>query len=158
MDSQPDLDEREQDFPMNAIIVPERLHTVSLQIVQPSSFLTQYEHVGNEARASQDPSYITRNEQVSNEACISQTPSYRTRYGRVDNEAHDPRFPPSFQYSTSGSNIQQQAPPFGLQYETAARYCGYSLGLSLDGDTLADNFWNSTESINQQPGTASMYG
>lgn len=56
MGSQPDREEQDQAFLLNAAIVPEGLYTVSPQIVQPSSFHTQYDLVGNEARASQAPS------------------------------------------------------------------------------------------------------
>ena len=217
MGSQPSLEERDQAFLMNAAIAPEELYTVSPQIVEPSSFRTRYDLVGNEARASQSssystryglvgneartsqtPSYSTRNELVGNEARTSLTPSYSTRYGLVDNEARTSQAPscstryglveneartpqapscstryglvdneahtsqalPSVQYSTSGSDAQHHASPFGLQYKAPAGHSGYSLGLSLEqhGDSLADDYWNPTESINSQPDTASRYG
>lgn len=141
MGSQSSLEERDQAFLMNAAIAPEELYAVSPQIVEPSSFRTQYDLDGNEARASQ-------------------APSSSTRYGLIDNEAHSSQALPSFQYSTSGNDAQHHASPFGLQYEASAGHSDYSLGMSLEqhGDSLADDYWNPTESINSQPDTASRYG
>lgn len=217
MGSQPSLKERDQAFLMNTAIAPEELYTVSPQIVEPSSFRTRYDLVGNETRASQASSYIARYGLVNNEACasqtpsnrtqnklvgnevrISQTPSYSMRYGLVDNKAHTSQAPscstqsglveneartpqapsrstryglidneaqtsqalPSFQYSSSGSDAQNHASLFGLRYEASAGHSGYSLGMSLEqhGNSLADDYWNPTESINSQPDTASRYG
>lgn len=160
MGSQPSLEERDQAFLMNAAIAPEELYTVSPQIVEPSSFRTRYDLVGNEARASQASSYSTRYGLVDNEARTPQAPSRSTRYGLIDNEAHTSQALPSFQYSTSVSDAQHHASPFGLQYEASAGHSGYSLGMSLEqlGDSLADDYWNPTESINSQPDTALRYG
>lgn len=174
--SQPPLEERDKAFPMNAAIAPEGLHTTG---VESASFLTRYDIVGNEARTSQalsdsrryglvgtearnsqPPLYSTWYDLVDNEARTSQAPLYSTRYDLVDNKARTSQAPSYVQYNTSASNDQQHTPPLGLQYETSAGYPGHPLGLSVEqqDDTLADDFWNPTESINLQPDTASRYG
>ena len=143
------------------------------RVSQTPSYSTPYGLVGNEASASQAPSYSTRYGLVGNGARTSQAPaysmpynlfgddtqasqarSYSPRYGLVYNEAQSP---PSFQYSTSGSDAQYQHSPFGLQYETSDGHSGYSQGFSVEqhGETLADDLWSPTESINRQPDTTS---
>ena len=126
---------------------------------QSPSYSMRYGLVDNETSTSQTPSCSTRYGPVENEARTPQAPSYSTRYGLVDNEAHTSQALPSSQYSTSGSNSQNHASPFGLQYETSAGHSGYSLGLSLEqqGESLDYDYWNPTESINSQPETASRY-
>lgn len=173
MGSQPTFEERDHAFLVNPAIAPEELHTASPQVVEQSSFRTAYDLVGNQARVSQTPSYSTPYGLVGNEARASQAPSYSTRYGLVGDEtqasqarSYSPRYglvyneaqsPPSFQYSTSGSDAQYQHSPFGLQYETSDGHSGYSQGFSVEqhGETLADDLWSPTESINRQPDTTS---
>lgn len=145
------------------------------RVSQAPSCSTLYGLVGNEARASQAPSYSMLYGLVDNEARTSQAPAYSTPYNLVDNETHasqarsySPPYglvnneaqPTSFQYSTSGSDVQYQNSPFGLQYETSYGHSGYSQGFSVEqhGETLADDLWNPTESINPQPDTTSRYG
>lgn len=127
---------------------------------QAPSYGMQYGLAGNEAHTSQGPSYSTRYDPVDNETRASQARSYSPRYGLVCNEARTSQPPPSFQYSTSASDAQYQASPFGIQYETSDGHSGYPGGLSVErqGGPLADDLWNLTDSINSQPDAASRYG
>ena len=133
---------------------------IEVRTSQTPSYSMRYGLVDNEARNSQSPPCSTRYSLVENEARTPQAPSRSTRHGLVDNEAHTSQALPSFQYSSSGSDAQHHASPFGLQYEASASHSGFSLGLSLEqhGDSLADENWNPTELINSQPDTASRYG
>lgn len=176
MGSQPTFEERDHAFLVNPAIAPEELHTASPQVVEQSSFRTAYDLVGNLAPVSQAPSYSTQYGLVGNEARTSQAPAYSTPYNLVGDETHasqarsySPRYglvyneaqsPPNFQYSTSGIDAQYPHSPFGVQYETSDGHYGYSQGFSVEQqcETLADDLWNPTESINRQPDTTSRYG
>lgn len=126
---------------------------------QVPSYSTRYGLVGNEARTAQAPSYSTQYDLVDNETRDSQASSYSPRYGLVSKEARTSQPHPSVQYSSPGSGAQYTAPPFGLHYETSDGQSGYSFGFSVErhGETLANDFWNPTESINPQPDAASRY-